>query len=72
MLSGLVFLAAIVAFGLVMLWSVASDAPGVRGGTSGLFAMKDAADYQSQEQRRWRGGRVSRRFVDRNADDNEA
>jgi hypothetical protein len=39
MLQGLLFLAGVAAFGLVILWCISNDAPGLGGGDKGLFAM---------------------------------
>lgn len=45
MLQGLLFLAGVIAFCLVVIWVVSNDAPGIAGGSKGLLAMKEADDY---------------------------
>jgi len=60
MLQGVLFLAGVAAFCLVVYWVVSNDKPGATGGSQGLFAMKDSGDFAGNGKSRgarWRRGR---------------
>lgn len=58
-LPGLLFMAGLSAFALVIWWTITNDAPGNRGGRNGLFAIRDQseahADRQAEEPP-WKSG----------------
>lgn len=58
-LPGILFLAGISAFGLVIFWAITNDAPGNRGGRSGLFAIRDQSEAHAERQAEeppWKSG----------------
>ena len=45
MLSDLMFLSGLVAFIVVIVWALTTDAPGNDGGLTGMLSMKSTDDY---------------------------
>ncbi len=58
-LPGLLFLAGLTAFSLVIWWAITNDAPGNRGGRNGLFAIRDQSEAHAERQAEeppWKSG----------------
>jgi hypothetical protein len=57
-MSSYLFLAAIIAMVWLVYWAFAHDVPGFRGGTGGLFGMKDDPDGSKARafQPKWKRG----------------
>lgn len=58
-LPGILFLAGLSAFALVIFWTITNDAPGNRGGRTGLFAIRDQSEAHAERQAEeppWKAG----------------